>query len=286
MSALEVVDPGALTLVQDVGRPGLASLGVGPSGAADRRSHALANRLVANLDDAATLEVLLGGLALRAHGTVTIAVTGADVDVTVDDVPHGMNGPVTVRDGEVLRLGQAWSGLRVYVAVRGGVDVPTVLGSRSTDTLSGLGPAPVEAGDVLAVGTPSWSLPPVDVAPVAPPTDDEVRLRVVRGPRDDWVATPNDLVTTTWTVSPRSDRIGLRLSPSGTGPLSLDTTRQLPSEGLVRGAIQVPPSGEPVVLVADHPVTGGYPVVGVVVDADVDLAAQVRPGQAVRLRWA
>lgn len=286
MSALEVVDPGALTLVQDVGRPGLASLGVGPSGAADRRSHALANRLVANLDDAATLEVLLGGLALRARGTVTIAVTGADIDVLVDDVPHGMNGPVTLRDGEVLRLGRAHAGLRAYVAVRGGVDVPTVLGSRSTDTLSGLGPSPVTTGDVLGVGAPSWSLPPVDVAPVAPPPDGEVRLRVVRGPRDDWVATPNDLVTTTWTASPRSDRIGLRLHPSGTGGLSLDTSRQLPSEGLVRGAIQVPPSGEPVVLLADHPVTGGYPVVGVVVDADVDLAAQVRPGQPVRLRWA
>jgi biotin-dependent carboxylase-like uncharacterized protein len=165
--------------------------------------------------------------------------------------------------------------------VRGGLVVDDVLGSVAGDTLSGLGPAPLQPGDVLAVGPEPehpWLL---DLAPVAPPTGGTVTLRAIPGPRADWVADPTALTRTTWTVSSRSDRVGMRLEGE---PLRRTDKRELPSEGMVRGAIQVPPGGEPVVFLADHPVTGGYPVVAVVVDADVDRAAQVRPGQSVRFR--
>jgi len=280
--ALEVVEVGPLALVQDLGRPGHAAVGVPRSGAADRAALRLANRLVANDDEgAAAVEVLLGGLAVRAHGVRTVALTGAPAPATVDGTPVAHHSVVTLRAGQTLTLGPPPTGLRTYLAVRGGLQLDDVLGSVATDTLSGLGPAPLRPGDVLAVGPEPdhpWLL---DLAPVAPPAGDTVTLRAVRGPRADWVADPAALTRTTWTVSSRSDRVGMRLEGE---PLRRTDKRELPSEGMVRGAVQVPPGGEPVVFLADHPVTGGYPVVAVVVDADVDRAAQVRPGQSVRIR--
>jgi KipI family sensor histidine kinase inhibitor len=280
--ALEVVEVGPLALVQDLGRPGHAAVGVPRSGAADRAALRLANRLVANDDEgAAAIEVLLGGLAVRAHGLRTVALAGAPAPATVDGTPVAHHSVVTLRPGQTLALGPPPTGLRTYLAVRGGLAVDDVLGSVAGDTLSGLGPAPLQPGDVLAVGPEPehpWLL---DLAPVAPPTGGTVTLRAIPGPRADWVADPTALTRTTWTVSSRSDRVGMRLEGE---PLRRTDKRELPSEGMVRGAIQVPPGGEPVVFLADHPVTGGYPVVAVVVDADVDRAAQVRPGQSVRFR--
>ncbi|MGH1562314.1 biotin-dependent carboxyltransferase family protein [Mumia sp. DW29H23] len=283
MSALEVVRPGPLALVEDLGRPGWSAVGVGRSGAADRAAYQLANRLLANDEGAAAVEVTLGGLEVVARGgDVWVAVTGAPVDLVVGTRAADPYAAVCVRDGERLRLGMPRAGLRSYVGVRGGVDVPAVLGSRSRDVLAGIGPDPLAAGDVLPIGRPPAEYPRVDAVPV-PPFEDEVVLRVVRGPRDEWVRDPDGLVRTGWTAASQSDRVGMRLD----GPrLALAVTdRQLPSEGAYRGAVQVPPSGQPVVFLADHPVTGGYPVVGVVVDADVDRAAQVRPGQRLRMRW-
>ncbi len=288
-SGVRVLATGPRTTVQDAGRPGLAGLGVGPSGAADRAAHALADRLLANSEDAATLEVTLGGLRLRAEGRdVLLVVTGADVDVLVDGRGQGLNAPFLLRDGQELTLGTARAGLRAYVGVRGGWDVPAVLGSRATDVLAGLGPAPLTSGILLPVGPAPHGLPVVDVAPVAPPTTGDVVLHLVRGPRDDWLADADALTATAWVVGARSDRVGLRLEPAqgGSPVVQAEPGRQLPSEGLVRGAVQVPPGGEPVVVLADHPVTGGYPVAGVVVDRDLDAAAQLRPGQRVTLRWA
>ncbi|MFJ6096675.1 5-oxoprolinase subunit C family protein [Williamsia muralis] len=290
MSELEVLATGPLATVQDYGRPGLASLGVSRSGAADRRSHGLANRLLLNPESAATLEVTLGGLTLRATGEVWLAVTGADVDVMVDNGSGpravGMNAPFVVHAGGSVSLGMARAGLRAYVAVRGGIAAKPTLGSCSTDTMSGLGPEPLAAGMMLEIGPRPGELPELDVAPVAAPTAGQVELRAIRGPRDAWVADPDDLVRMTWEASDHSDRVGMRLSGNAPGLAHRDPDRQLPSEGMVRGAIQVPPSGQPVVFLADHPVTGGYPVVAVLVDEDVDRAAQIRPGQSVRLHWA
>lgn len=280
--ALEVLAPGPLTTVQDLGRPGWARAGVGSSGAADRGSARLANRLVGNPEGAAVLEVTLGGLAARALRPLTVALTGATVPATVDGTPVGGCAPLELRPGAVLRLGTATSGLRAYVGVRGGADVPPVLGSRSTDGLAGLGPAPLVAGVRLAVGPAPADPPPVDVAPVRPRSSPPT-LRLDLGPRADWfLPGPTGRgLDATFVVGQDSDRVALRLDGP---PVAREDRGELPSEGLVRGAVQVPPDGRPVLFLADHPVTGGYPVLGVVREEDVDVAAQLRPGDRVRLR--
>ena len=281
---LTVLAPGPLATVQDRGRSGFAAIGVPRSGAADAAAAGLANRLVGNDESAAVLEVTAGGLRLRAERSVLVAVTGAPAPVTVDDRAAPFGAPLTLRPGSVLALGMPPVGLRTYLAVRGGVDVPPVLGSRSTDTLSGLGPQPLAAGTLLAVGTLAADEPVVDVAPVRPPSSRPV-LEVLPGPRRDWFAAEawTALISTEWTVTADSDRVGLRLA----GPeLIRARPGELPSEGLVHGAVQVPPDGAPVLFLADHPVTGGYPVLAVVVSADLPAAAQLRPGDAVRFRAA
>ncbi|WP_328350195.1 5-oxoprolinase/urea amidolyase family protein [Mycobacterium sp. NBC_00419] len=284
MITLEILRTGPLALVEDLGRPGRAHMGVTRSGAADRRSHRLANRLVANPDDWATVEVMLGGFTARVRGgDLDVAVTGADTDPAVNGVPFGTNSIHHVRDGEVISLGAPRAGVRTYLAVRGGIAVEPVLGSRSYDMMSAIGPRPLQAGDILPVGSHTDDYPELDQAPVAAIAEDLVELRVVPGPRDDWFTDADALVHTDWTASDRSDRVGTRLIGTPLTPRWAD--RQLPSEGATRGAIQVPPGGQPVILGPDHPVTGGYPVIGVVTDADTDTMAQIRPGQKVRLHW-
>ena len=276
--AVTVLDTGPLTTVQDEGRPGQAALGIGRSGACDRGSARLANRLVGNGQDAAVLEVTFGGLAVRAHADLVVVTTGARCPAA-----FAHNAPALLRAGAVLRLGMPAGGLRTYVAIRGGFAVAPVLGSRSTDVLSGLGPPVVQAGDVLPVSRPELGMPGIDLAPVADPGAGELSVRVLPGPRRDWLADTAwaTLTGQPYTVTSESNRIGLRLD----GPaLERRRTDELPSEGMVRGALQIPPSGRPVLFLADHPVTGGYPVVGYVADDDVDLCAQLRPGQTVRFR--
>lgn len=285
MPTLEILHTGPLAVIQDLGRAGLAHLGVTRSGAADRRAHALANRLLANPDDRATIEVTMGGFAARVRGgDVDVAVTGADAHPAVGSRLFGANSIHHVRDGEVISLGVPESGLRSYLGIRGGIDVSPVLGSRSYDVLSGIGPPPLRRGDVLSIGAPTDDYPALDQAPVAAITGQLVDLLVVPGPRRNWLADPDALVHTVWTASDRSDRVGMRLQ--GRPLTHRDPVRQLPSEGVTRGAIQVPPNGFPVIFGPDHPVTGGYPVVGVIIDRDIDNVAQVRPGQQLRLHWS
>jgi biotin-dependent carboxylase-like uncharacterized protein len=274
---LTVLATGPLTTVQDAGRPGQGALGIGRSGACDRAAARLANRLVGNDPDAAVLEATLGGLVLRADADLVVTTTGARCS-------GAHNAPVTLRAGAELRLGLPDTGLRTYVAVRGGVAVEPVLGSRSTDLLSGLGPPVLSPGDVLPVGSAAGPMPGVDLAPVPDPPGGEVTVRVLPGPRADWFASPAALTATAWTVTGESNRIGLRLA--GDVPLERARSGELASEGMVRGALQVPPSGQPVLFLADAPVTGGYPVIGYVEDADVDRCGQLRPGQTLRLRGA
>lgn len=278
--ALVVVRAGALTTVQDRGRPGHAHLGVPRSGALDAPAAALVNRLVGNSPDAAVLETTLDGCALRPRAAVTTAVGGAPCPVTVDGRPAPWGAPVRVPAGAVLDVGAARSGVRSYVAVSGGVDVEPVLGSRSTDLLSGLGPPPLRAGEVLPLGTPVTPHARVDVAPQpAPPTD--LVLRVCPGPRDDWFTADavRLLLSRPYRVSAASNRIGLRTE----GPaLERGRSGELASEGVVLGAVQVPPDGRPVVFLADHPTTGGYPVIAVTHPADLPAAAQAVPGTPLR----
>ncbi|MGW0513308.1 5-oxoprolinase subunit C family protein [Streptomyces olivaceoviridis] len=278
--ALVVVRAGALTTVQDRGRPGYAHLGVPRSGALDPLAAALVNRLVGNPPDAAVLETTLNGCALRPRSTVTVAIGGAPCPVTVGGRPAAWGAPVVVPAGELLDVGAATAGVRAYVAVGGGVAVEPVLGSRATDLLSGLGPAPLTDGTVLPLGTPAGPPARVDGAPQpCPPA--ELVLRVTPGPRDDWFTARavQDLTTRAYRVSAASNRIGLRTE----GPaLERARTGELPSEGMVLGAVQVPPDGRPVVFLADHPTTGGYPVIAVVRAADLPAAAQALPGTPVR----
>ena len=176
----------------------------------------------------------------------------------------------------MITLGAPHSGLRTYLAVRGGIDVEPVLGSRSYDVMSAIGPLPLQPGDVVPVGEHSDEFPELDQAPVAAIEDDVLELMVVPGPRDDWFVDPDVLIRTNWLATNKSDRVGMRLVGM---PLEYRwPDRQLPSEGATRGAIQVPPNGFPVILGPDHPVTGGYPVIGVVAEDDIDRVAQIRPG--------
>ncbi|RRO16723.1 biotin-dependent carboxyltransferase [Saccharopolyspora rhizosphaerae] len=281
--SLEVLTTGPLATVQDLGRPGHAGIGVGTSGAADVPSLKLANRLVGNDEGAAAIEVTFGGLALRATRDLTVALTGAPCPITVAGREGAPNSVLHVARGAELRLGVPAVGLRSYLAVRGGIDVEPVLGSRSTDVLSGLGPEALQPCAVLPVGPPPSRFPVVDLAPVAGPPDDVV-LRVRPGPRDDWFTADalKTLVSAPYEVTAESNRVGMRLD----GPvLERSCTEELPSEGMVTGALQVPPVGTPTLFLADHPVTGGYPVIGVVVSADVRRAAQARPGQRVHFRY-
>lgn len=281
---LEVLATGPLVLVQDLGRPGLSGSGVGRSGAADRGAFRLGARLLAQDGRSAALEVLLGGLAVRALGDLTLALTGAPAPATVDGTEVGFGAPLALPAGSALRLGRPPAGLRTYVSVRGGIAVAPVLGSRSTDTLSGIGPPPVAAGTVLPVGPPPPHFPTVDVAPLGAPDPGPAVLLAWPGPRDDWIDDLDALWRQTWTVSAQSNRVGLRLEGTPLRRAADRAGRELPSEGVVRGAVQVPAGGEPIIFLADHPVTGGYPVVAVLADDDADAASQLAPGQLVRLR--
>ncbi len=291
MSAVRVTDPGPLALVQDLGRPGLAALGVSASGAFDRAAHRLANRLVGNDESAAALECLLGGLRLALPAGTWFAVTGAwgDAVLVTDDgrrrvEPHTAT---LVASASELHLGPVTHGLRSTVAVRGGLAGPLALGSRSRDTLAALGPEPLRAGDLLPLGPdPAAPVPAADLVPVDPPTDGVVELGVRPGPRHDWFDTAawSLLLTSEWVTSARSDRTGVRLEGPALARVPDLVGVELASEGMLRGSIQVSPDGAPTVLGPDHPVTGGYPVIAVVVDTALDRLAQLRPGQPVRLR--
>jgi biotin-dependent carboxylase-like uncharacterized protein len=279
---LEVVSAKPGLLVQDLGRPGWAHLGVPASGALDPEALRLANRLVGNDEAAAGLEVLLGGLSLVASRSARIAVTGASASVQVDGRARPWGEAVSVAAGSTLTVASVHDGLRAWLAVDGGIAVARELGSASTDTLTGLGPAPVRAGTRLPLGAPTPAATPGTAVPRAG-GGEVTTLRVVLGPRDDWLtpASALALTETVYVVSPDSDRVGVRLRSADGTVLERSSAEELPSEGIVTGAVQVPPSGEPLVFLADHPVTGGYPVVAVVHPTDLWRCAQLRPGDHV-----
>lgn len=279
-----VVRPGALTTVQDGGRHGVAHLGVPRAGALDPAAMALANRLVGNGAGAAVLETTADGVAVRIGDDRFVAVTGAPAPVRLDGRPARWGLAVAVRGGQVLDVGAPIAGLRSYVALSGGLTPDPVLGSRSADLLSGLGPPVLVAGARLPLGAPAPPPPPVDAVPHPAPAT-ELVLGCHLGPRDDELSAAGlrTLREAIWTVASSSNRIGLRLD----GPaLERANRAELAPEGLVLGSLQVPPDGRPVLFLADHPTTGGYPVVAVVAEEDLAACAQCRPGTRVRFRPA
>ncbi|GGK02008.1 urea amidolyase family protein [Pseudomonas matsuisoli] len=290
LHALGIRATGLQTLLQDLGRPGQAGQGVSTSGALDRGAVRAANRVVGNDPASACLEVLMGGLSFVADGPVVIAVTGAlaPIEVTSSSgrrLKPCHYQPIQLEDGDQVTLGTPPAGLRSYVAVRGGFAVAPVLGSLSTDTLAQVGPKPLAIGDRLGVHTKiAGHAVALDETPAfdMPRADDVVTLDVVMGPRSDWF-TPEALACLaeqTWRVTPQSNRVGIRLA--GDTPLAREISGELPSEGTAVGAIQVPPSGQPVLFLADHPLTGGYPVIGAVASHHLDLAGQIPVNARIR----
>ncbi|GAA4358990.1 urea amidolyase family protein [Microbacterium rhizosphaerae] len=282
---IRIIDPALFSSVQDLGRPGRAALGVARSGALDRGALRTANRLVGNPEDAAGVEVAIGGWSAVATADTWFAVTGAWGRVTLAGRQLDLDVAHPWPAGAELHLDWFAHGARAYLAVRGGVDVPPAVGSRSTDTMAGLGPARLQQGDELTIGPePLSPIPAIDLAPWGAPPDD-LDVPLAPGSRADWFAASAlpMLFESTWTVSAQADRVGIRLD----GPeLPRARTVELPSEGMVPGALQVPPSGRPTILLADGPVTGGYPVIAVVTDAALDLLGQARPGTRIRFRHA
>jgi biotin-dependent carboxylase-like uncharacterized protein len=267
--------------VQDLGRPGYAHLGVPRSGALDLPALRRANALVGNPAGAAVLETTLMGCAFRLPAGGLVAVTGAVAEVTVDGTAAGREVAVDVPAGGLVEIGRTTAGVRSYVAVAGGIAVPPVLGSRSTDTLSGLGPPRLRNGDQLPLGRPgdAGTAPAATAPGTAPELAGDIVLPVRLGPRDGWFTAEavETLLATAYTVSPNSNRVGARLAGAA---LARAAAGELPSEGVVLGAVQVPADGQPLIFLADHPTTGGYPVIAVV--TDVTALAQARPGSTVR----
>lgn len=287
-AALEIRSAGLQALFQDTGRHGQAGQGVSASGAMDQGALRAANRLVGNTSDAACVEIAYGGFQLVCRGEAVVAFTGADAPI---ELAAGARSAVpgyqaiALSDGDCLTLGAPRAGSRSYLAVRGGFAIAPVLGSRSTDTLAHVGPAPIAAGDLLPVRPVArgavvglYEQPPADL----PTVEQTVTLDVVMGPRTDWF-TPEAvalLASQVWKATPQSNRVGLRLA--GEQALARANPAELPSEGTALGAIQVPPSGQPVLFLADHPLTGGYPVIGAVATYHLDRAGQIPIGASVR----
>jgi len=278
---MRVLHAGTLTTVQDPGRPGFAHLGVSAAGAADPFTLSLANRLAGNREREAALEITLTGPRLAFEKDAVIALAGGRLAAHVDDVPIAMEQTVAVRAGQVLSLGALSSGLRTYLAVAGGIRVGRVLGSRATDTLAGLGPPPLAHGQRLPIRAAQlrharylrrpWRL------------DTEQPLRILPGPRADWFTTSalERLLSEAYRVDAASDRTGVRLQ----GPaLERADARELHSEGMATGALQVPAGGQPIALLPNHGPTGGYPAIATLISADQWRIAQARPGQSVTFR--
>jgi biotin-dependent carboxylase-like uncharacterized protein len=290
-----VLDPGLLSLVEDQGRFSSAALGVPGAGPADPEALRLANRLMGNPDGAAGIELTATGPTLRFHGDAWVTVVGATagaVDIHVDGRRVASGVVVPVADGQVVSVDRIRSGLRAYLAVSGGVDTPREIGSRSSDVLCGLGPGPLRAGDRMDLGSPTRPRGRLSFPAVAPEDGGPCPLRVLAGPHRLDPDHFRRLCSRTWMVGEASNRIGIRLvagpadpDPAGPGPVSDGHTAAMtiPSTGMITGAVQVPPDGNPIVLMPDHATVGGYPVACCVITADLPVLGQLRPGDTVRL---
>ena len=289
-TSLNVLSAALPMLFQDLGRHGRANQGVSASGALDRDALKAANRLVGNAPGMACLEITLGGFSFEVQGKAVIALSGAPCPVTIRtasgqsfDVPHLR--PIALDEGDVVTLAAPPAGMRSYLAVRGGFAVEPVLGSASTDTLARIGPATVAAGDTLGIlPAAPGAIVALDETPAfdLPAATDTVTLDVTMGPRTDWftAAGVEAFLAQSWQVTPQSSRVGIRLA--GDQALERANHGELPSEGTATGAIQVPASGQPVLFLADHPLTGGYPVIATVAEHHLDLAGQIPIGARVR----
>lgn len=289
--AIEILSTGLPVLFQDMGRMGQASQGISPSGAADRGSLKRANRLVGNAPDVPVLEITLGALSFRMHGRGVMALTGAPIAMTIigangKEIIAAHDQAIALDDGDVVTCPPPAAGLRSYMALRGGFDVPDVLGSASTDTLAQIGPLPAMPGDVIPVlAAPAGSIVSTEELPAfdMPQRGETVTLDVHMGPRTDWFSPQavENFLSQEWLVTAQSSRVGIRLQGDA---LERAHHGELPSEATLHGAIQVPANGQPILFLADHPLTGGYPVIANVAEHHLDLSGQIPPGARIRFR--
>ncbi len=273
MNSIRILTPGMQTTVQDLGRFGYAHHGVSASGAADALALRAGNLLVGNAENAAAVEMTLAGASFEFEAAAVVALTGSDFGA---DVP--LWRAVDVAAGTILSCGATRSGARCYLAVRGGIAVPKVMGSASTHVMTGVGGRPLRKGDTLPVGDAAIRKPRRSPAVGAPEFVRGGLLRVTPGPQRDWFQ--DDLYTTAYTVAEESNRMGLRLR----GPAIPSHPGHMLTEGVALGAIQVPPDGQPIILFVEHQTTGGYPKPANVISADIWRLGQLRPRDEVRFQ--
>lgn len=285
MSSIVVHAPGLFTTVQDLGREGFGPMGVSPSGAADPVSLRIGNRLVGNPEGAAALEMTLVGGAFTFEAAAVIALTGADFGASIDSVPQPMRSSIELQKGQTLALGPSRSGARTYLCVQGGISVEPFLGSASTHVLSGLGGFEGRAlrkGDRLELGAASRLFRKRTLAPrMLEHLQPREVMRVTEGPQSDWFAKSawNTFYESAFRVTEQSNRMGIRLEGP---PIALDSSREMITEGVSLGAVQVPPSGQPIILFVEQQTTGGYPKIANVIAADVHSLGQLRPRDVIR----
>lgn len=283
--AVKIVLPGAVMTVQDGGRYGYQESGVQVSGAMDQMSFRNANYLVGNEETEAVLEVTLFGGTLEFTEDTITAITGADMEPVVDGDPVEMNCPLLIRKGQTLTLGMTRQGCRTYLAFAGGIDVPLVMGSRSTNLkcgFGGYGGRALKAGDVLKLGKPKLSFDRVKKRRTKGiETEKIIEVRAVPGPQQEYFTEAGEkaFYSGTYTITDQSDRMGYRLK----GPLvESKNGTDIISDAIPLGAVQIPPSGQPIVLLADRQTTGGYAKIAVVCSFDIPKLVQGRPGDKVR----
>lgn len=283
--SIKVITPGMLSTIQDGGRKGFAAMGFNASGVMDVRSYHIANALVGNFTDEAVIEMTYLGGSFKFLESNYIAITGADMSPKLDGVPVEMYTTVFVKQDETLTFSAAKSGMRAYIAVRGGIDVPVIMGSRSTNLkckLGGLDGRPLKAGDIVPCRDvyDEFHKHLIHSAPKEDFGSDEITVRVLLGPQDDYFTDYGikTFLNSTYTVTNESDRMGCKLSGE---KIEYKNTVDIISDGIVFGSIQIPRTGNPIIMLADRQTTGGYAKIATVISVDLPLLAQARPGTKV-----
>lgn len=284
--SIKVITPGMLSTIQDGGRKGFAAMGFNASGVMDVRSYHIANALVGNFTDEAVIEMTYLGGSFKFLESNYIAITGADMSPKIDGVPVEMYTTVFVKQDETLTFSAAKSGMRAYIAVRGGIDVPVIMGSRSTNLkckLGGLDGRPLKAGDIVPCRDvyDEFHKHLIHTVPKEDFGSDEITVRVLLGPQDDYFTDHGikTFLNSTYTVTNESDRMGCKLSGE---KIEYKNTVDIISDGIVFGSIQIPRTGNPIIMLADRQTTGGYAKIATVISVDLPLLAQARPGTKVR----
>lgn len=286
--SIKVITPGMLSTIQDGGRKGFAAMGFNASGVMDVRSYHIANALVGNFTDEAVIEMTYLGGSFKFLESNYIAITGADMSPKIDGVPVEMYTTVFVKQDETLTFSAAKSGMRAYIAVRGGIDVPVIMGSRSTNLkckLGGLDGRPLKAGDIVPCRDvyDEFHKHLIHSVPKEDFGSDEITVRVLLGPQDDYFTEHGikTFLNSTYTVTNESDRMGCKLSGE---KIEYKNTVDIISDGIVFGSIQIPRTGNPIIMLADRQTTGGYAKIATVISVDLPLLAQARPGTKVHFK--